>query len=564
VFKTLEDNWLAVTAAGVALGAGLMKLTGRSHELNEGIRSTAAITGETEEELRDMTIALSDATLSNDDVVASMERLVQKGFETKEEFEAMIPVFDDFADATGKDIVESIDLFDNVLGALGIPLEDAGQHIDTMTHIVERTDIPLGTLQRNLARVPEELQALEFGMEEAAAGIEYFRDQGYSGQEAVREFRRAVEESEGDMEAFMEITGMTSEEFEKYQEEIAGAEGLTQELADINNQSLGIWDNLKARLDDAMLSFGTYLEPVKDAGPLMMALGPAIKGVSMAKGAFATASGIAATAARGFGLAVRFALGPVGLIITAIGLAVTAGWYLYNNWDEVAEFVTDLWQKFSDWFMELWDGITAFILGWWDAYWGFWQSSWEGLREWFYGLWNGITGWLTDSLNEVAGIWERTWERISNFFSGIWEGIRDTFFGIWNALISGLESGINFAISGVNSYIRYINRAIRQLNRVPRVSIPTVPELGDVSIPRLAEGGDILRGGAALVGEQGPELLDLPAGAQVRPLQEGTGTGGVTFERGAFEGAFILDDYGVDRLMERVVGRLRDETGLAF
>jgi len=36
--------------------------------------------------------------------------------------------------------------------------------------------------------------------------------------------------------------------------------------------------------------------------------------------------------------------------------------------------------------------------------------------------------------------------------------------------------------------------------------------------PAMADGGDVTRGGFALVGERGPEFLNLPAGATVTPL----------------------------------------------
>ncbi len=78
--------------------------------------------------------------------------------------------------------------------------------------------------------------------------------------------------------------------------------------------------------------------------------------------------------------------------------------------------------------------------------------------------------------------------------------------------------------------------------------MPRIP-----TIPELAAGGIIHRSGLALVGEAGPELLELPQGAVVKPLSK---TGGIVFERGAFEGAFIMDDYGVDRLMDRIKFRL--------
>src|SRR5690606_26310390 len=53
-----------------------------------------------------------------------------------------------------------------------------------------------------------------------------------------------------------------------------------------------------------------------------------------------------------------------------------------------------------------------------------------------------------------------------------------------------------------------------------------VPGLGGkgFSLPRLpmlAKGGDITRAGWAIVGEQGPEVLHMPRGAQVQPLRGG-------------------------------------------
>ncbi len=560
VFKTLEDNWLAITAAGVALGAGLMKITGHSHELNEGLRGVAAMTGESEEGLRDMAMAMSDATFSNEDVVRGMERLVRAGYDTQEQFEAMLPVFDDFSDATGKDIVDSINLFDSVLSALGIPLDEASEHLDTMTYIMKQTDIPLSTLQRNLGRVPDELQALGFSLDDSAAAIMYFRDQGYSGQEAVREFRRAVADSEGDMDVFMIKTGMTAEELAKYQEQVAGAEGITKELADINNASLGIWDNFKARVDDAMWSVGTFMEPVKDLGPLLMGVGPAIKGVSALKGVMGVVSLKSAAGVWALVAAKLALLAPIALVVAAIAGAVAAGWYLYNNWEEVAAYVTDLWETFSAWFTELWDSIYTFIEGWYDAYWQFWQAAWGAVRDFFVALWQGVTDWLMGSLEAITDAWGAAWNAISRVFRNIWEGIRDTFFGIWNAILAGIEGGINSVVRGINVFITNINRAIRQLNKVPGVNLPSVPSMSEVNLPRLEEGGDILRRGAALVGEAGPEILQLPAGAQVRPLPA-TGEGAIFGPR-AFEGMIIADDYGVDRLMDRIIQRLRDKTGM--
>ncbi|WP_207637073.1 phage tail tape measure protein [Desulfosporosinus sp. OT] len=81
---------------------------------------------------------------------------------------------------------------------------------------------------------------------------------------------------------------------------------------------------------------------------------------------------------------------------------------------------------------------------------------------------------------------------------------------------------------------------------------------------RNANGTDNWRGGLTWVGEEGPELLNLPRGSQIFSNEESMAMAGsgvassspVIFERGAFEGANIMDDYGVDRLMDRIMDRL--------
>ena len=74
-------------------------------------------------------------------------------------------------------------------------------------------------------------------------------------------------------------------------------------------------------------------------------------------------------------------------------------------------------------------------------------------------------------------------------------------------------------------------------------------QAGVYELPKFANGG-ISRGGLALVGERGPELVSLPGGSRVHPNGSGPG-GGMTFH---FHGAV----YGVDDLQRVVVEAVRD------
>ena len=82
----------------------------------------------------------------------------------------------------------------------------------------------------------------------------------------------------------------------------------------------------------------------------------------------------------------------------------------------------------------------------------------------------------------------------------IFEGIGGAFKGVINAVISGLEGGLNFAIKGLNIILDGIDKAAG-----PFVNFGEIPK---VSLARLAEGGIVTSPTLSLIGEGGePEAV---------------------------------------------------------
>ena len=59
----------------------------------------------------------------------------------------------------------------------------------------------------------------------------------------------------------------------------------------------------------------------------------------------------------------------------------------------------------------------------------------------------------------------------------------------------------------------------------------------------LAEGGNVQRGGMVKVGERGPELLNLPRGAQVTPLARGGGGRATTVNLNFYGDVLTNEDF---------------------
>lgn len=125
----------------------------------------------------------------------------------------------------------------------------------------------------------------------------------------------------------------------------------------------------------------------------------------------------------------------------------------------------------------------------------------------------------------LISIFEGLAEFISGVFSGNWEkawsGIVKMTKGFVNTIITYISGTINGVIDLINVVI---DAAIRLANLIPGVDINTgVAKIPNVNIPLLAKGGTVVDEGQAIVGEQGAELLTLPRGAKVEPLDNTVG-----------------------------------------
>ena len=118
-------------------------------------------------------------------------------------------------------------------------------------------------------------------------------------------------------------------------------------------------------------------------------------------------------------------------------------------------------------------------------------------------------------------------EGVGTFLTGVftgnwqmaWEGILKIMKSYVNSIIRGINAFTNLFINSINTIIE---GALRLANLVPGIDIDTsVAKLPNVNIPLLAKGGIVTGEGQAIVGEAGAELLTLPKGATVQPLNNG-------------------------------------------
>lgn len=181
----------------------------------------------------------------------------------------------------------------------------------------------------------------------------------------------------------------------------------------------------------------------------------------LSKVATAATNGLAA-AKRGLGVATRFALGPVGLLIGAAALLVGGLVLAYNRSETFRRIVDAAFAAVGRAAGVMWDLIK--------------------------GAFNKITG-LIDAFN-IGGLTEK-WDKVKEAGAGAWNGIKEAARTSFNAIASlwnGTVGKLSFTIP----------------NWVPGIGGNgwNVPD-----IPMLAAGGIVTRPTLAVVGEAGPEAV---------------------------------------------------------
>lgn len=137
----------------------------------------------------------------------------------------------------------------------------------------------------------------------------------------------------------------------------------------------------------------------------------------------------------------------------------------------------------------------------------------------------GILPVVETVFQTIIKLWDRSlkpaFQGITDFIRGVftlnwttaWNGLSKIFSGVFN----GLKT---IARAPLNAIINMVNTVIGGLNKIKLPDFLGGVSLNIPKIPTLWKGSNYTKGGLTLVGEQGPELVNMPRGASVTPAHK--------------------------------------------
>lgn len=129
--------------------------------------------------------------------------------------------------------------------------------------------------------------------------------------------------------------------------------------------------------------------------------------------------------------------------------------------------------------------------------------------------------WVETAVTKVVDFFKNFKTNMEN----VWSAIVEVFKKPINAVIGFINKLVEGVVTGVNTIIKALNNLSFDVpDWVPILGGKTfgfnLNELVAPQIPLLAKGGTLSSTGSVIVGEKGPELLNLPQGASVTPLDK--------------------------------------------
>lgn len=374
-------------------------------------------------------------------------------------------------------LVKPTDETTEVLNLLGVKINDANGNMLPFANIIGQLNQKMSGLSNSQKAA---YLATIFGVE-AMSGMMTVVE---AGPEKLQALTKELENSTG---ASAAAAAQMKDNLKGALEQLNGAIETAQ--ISIGNALTPVIQVLGGAIQSVVDWFNQLDPSVQETVALSAAAGAALLTLVGAFGAVMAAVGLAAT---GFG-ALGLSLAGVGAAILPVTLAIAgltaAGVLLYQNWDTIKAYATQVWGEIRDFINPAVDEVASFITETFGDLAAWWKTIWPDLQKAFTNIWDFIAAYIEPKMEIIKAVFEATWPYIKNIivttweaiksvisasldiikglievFVGVftgdwqraWEGIKTTVSGAWQAVHSIISSGIQIVLNLLGSMVASI------------------------------------------------------------------------------------------------------------
>ena len=189
----------------------------------------------------------------------------------------------------------------------------------------------------------------------------------------------------------------------------------------------------------------------------------------------------------------------------------------------VVEIIIDMWNRFGRNlvdnvvrmvmnFVEIIRGAFNVIVGIFNFFTavltGNWAGAWEAIKQILAGVWWIIQGVVSSAIEAVRIVIETVMGVLSGIWAGLWHGFSTVIKDVWENIKDVVGSSVKWVLNHIDKMLGPLDEVI---GKIGGLTGKTVGKL----IPGFAGGVRNFSGGLALVGEEGPELVNLGPGSDV-------------------------------------------------
>jgi len=266
----------------------------------------------------------------------------------------------------------------------------------------------------------------------------------------------------------------------------------------------------------------------------------------------------------------------IAIIVDMIGVALSWALEKWNTfWPIIENVVMASLEVVIGIIKFAWNAVSGIVKTALQIFTGDWEGAWETIKATIVNagtiIWDTIKNLFSALFDGVGSFFEGVWTRITGFWDGVLEYIKSIpgkiggflsdlpgiiaypFKAAWAMIISG----VNFMIDAINSVSIDIPE---WLNNLPGIDFGGKTfgfDIANIKPPEFAKGGRMPHSGMALVGERGPELVQLPGGSQVTNAKDSAAMLGPSFNF-RIDKMQVRDDTDIQRIADALYQRTED------